>query len=376
MHKSGRAFWENLVVAAIILVLIQTFLEDLAIVVEWPWSIRKSLVVAGFFFDLFFTVEFLIRLYSSVFRGQGAEYFFHRRGWVDFIASIPLLLFSSGPAVMSILLGGSVAYAFGSMLNVLKVVKAIRIARILRLLRVLKIFKQIKYTDSAMAQRHVAKITAITVTLFVGVVFAASVGLSFTQIPTVDRIVTEEHADTSDQLAALLSDETEDRARLLNDYAERNEDLLIVKDAETTIYTRFDNSEYARRFGPPDYGYIERGSFGFFFDVRTMLQVQSRDNLLYFAIIVLFVVILLVYYSPHFALTVTDPINVMRKGLEDPTYNYEVQIPDRYSADDVYRLADAYNENYLPLKDRNRRAGEETSSVLNFDDVKDILTED
>ena len=87
-------------------------------------------------------------------------------------------------------------------------------------------------------------------------------------------------------------------------------------------------------------------------------------------------VLLLVYYSPHFAITVTDPLQVMQKGITDPLYNFEVKIPDRYQNDDIYRLADAYNRIFLPLKDRNQENTEAQSSVLNLDDVKDLLSEE
>ena len=144
MRNRTKSALESIVIAAILLVLAQTFLEDFAVLMGWTWNTRMVLVYAGFFFDLFFTVEFLSRLYTAVYSGRGGRYFFRERGWIDFLASIPLLLLSSGPAVLALLTGGSAMFALGSMLNVLKVVKAVRIARILRLLRVLKIFKQIK----------------------------------------------------------------------------------------------------------------------------------------------------------------------------------------------------------------------------------------
>ena len=52
---------ENIVLAAIFLVLVQTFIEDLAVVAGWSWSVRRVLILTGFGFDFFFTVEFLTR---------------------------------------------------------------------------------------------------------------------------------------------------------------------------------------------------------------------------------------------------------------------------------------------------------------------------
>jgi hypothetical protein len=362
--------------AAILLVLVQTFLEDFAILIGWSWGIRKVLVISGFFFDLFFTVEFLARMYTAVYNGRAVNYFFRERGWIDFAASIPLLLLSSGPAVLALLTGGSAMFAMGSMLNVLKVVKAVRIARILRLLRVLKLFKQIKYTDSPMAQRHVAKITAMTVSLFVVVLFAASLVLSIFDAPSVDELVSERHADSVERIASRIPAESRDAKNWLTGNVE-SEDVLLIKQGETTLYSKFDNRYYREHFGPSDFQYITEGGYDFFFDLRTLLAIQAKDNLIYFGIIVIFVFALLIYYSPHFAITVTDPIQVMRKGIEDDGYNLEVKIPQRYADDDIYRLAEAYNRVFLPMKDRSRGgSGEGVSSLLNLDDIQGILDDE
>ena len=144
MTEKNEGILENIVLAVIFLVLIQTFIEDLAVIAGWAWPVRRILIITGFCFDLFFTIEFLTRLYKAVERGNIREYIVHRRGWIDLLASIPLLLLNSGPSAMAVLIGGGAISGAAGILNVLKVVKAVRIARILRLLRVLKIFKQIK----------------------------------------------------------------------------------------------------------------------------------------------------------------------------------------------------------------------------------------
>lgn len=375
MSNRTRSFLESIVVAAILLVLVQTFLEDFAVLIGWSWNVRKVLVITGFFFDLFFTIEFLARLYSAVYNGRAASYFFRERGWIDFAASIPLLLLSSGPAVLALLTGGSAMFAVGSMLNILKVVKAVRIARILRLLRVLKLFKQIKYTDSPMAQRHVAKITAMTVTTFVVVLFGASLVLSILDVPSADEIISDKHAETAERIVNGIPEEPRDAKNWLSEQIDLD-GVLLVKRAGTTLYSKFDNRFYKENFGPSDFQYIAQSGYDMFFDLRTLVAIQAKDNLVYFGIIVFFVVFLLVYYSPHFALTITDPIQVMRKGIEDDSYNLEVKIQKRYENDDIYRLADAYNRKFLPMKDRSRGSGETGSTLLNIDDIQGILDEE
>ena len=67
MRKQKRgAFVENIVIVVIFLVLVQTFVEDLAILLGWSWHVRKILIFAGLGFDIFFTVEFLTRLFFAI----------------------------------------------------------------------------------------------------------------------------------------------------------------------------------------------------------------------------------------------------------------------------------------------------------------------
>jgi len=62
--------------------------------------------------------------------------------------------------------------------------------------------------------------------------------------------------------------------------------------------------------------------------------------------------------------------------LDDSSYNFEVKIPQKYEDDDIYRLAQSYNTAYLPLKDRNHDTADSQSSLIDFDDVKDLLDEE
>ena len=372
MNQRVRSFFDNLVIVAIVLVLVQTFLEDLSVVAGWPWSTRRLLIYLGFAFDVFFTVEFLIRLYYAFVKRELAEYILHRRGWIDFLASVPLLLFNSGPAVYGILAGGVGISGIGGIMNVLKVVKAIRIARVLRLLRVLKIFTRIKHTDSRMAQRHVATVTTIAVTGFVGVMLVFSLFAGVTEVSGLDVWYQRQNLRRFDYIDSQNLAAPENSQELA-DFASANSSVLLVKQNGQTRFTQFDNEFYARYFGPSDYFYAGSGALGVFYDLRPVNQHQSRNNLMYFVVIVAVVLAYMLVYSPHFALTVTDPIHIMRRGLEEGGYNLEVKIPSRFKNDEVYRLSRAYNEVFLPMKDRAGEDQESTVLDLDMDDIKDIL---
>ncbi len=369
-----RAALENFVIVAIILVLVQTFVEDFAVLAGWSWSVRRALLFTGFAFDIFFTIEFLTRLYFSFVNRRTGTYFWYERGWIDLLASIPLLLLSSGPAVLAYWSGTATIVGFGAILNVLKVVKAIRIARILRLLRVLKIFARIRHTESAMAQRHVAKISTVAVTVVVVTILAMTVLFGVLDTPSLETVYQEQTVRVLRTIDDIQPEGDSGKAAL-SELADLEPALLLVQRDGHTLYSRYENDLYDSDFGPTDYGYGESGGLRVFFDLTPLNQEQSRSNLLYFVIIGLLVLAFMLYYSPHFALTVSDPLHIMRRGMSEKGYNLEIKIPPLYEEDEVYRLGQLFNEVYLPLKDRTSAADEPEVLDLKFDDIKDILNE-
>lgn len=369
------SFLESVVIAAILLVLVQTFLEDYAVLSGWNVDIRNKLLLAGFFFDLFFTIEFLIRFYYALMGRRVGRYLTLERGWIDFLASIPLLMFNSGPFALTLLTGSGIALGLGGILNLLKVIKAIRIARILRFLRIIKIFRRIKNVSSPMAQRHVASITAISVTVMVLCLLFFTFFSSTLKINGLDIAFSKQEAATADYLAE-NTDNPADFVLALETLKQTRANILIVKYRGQTLFSRFSNDYYSQYFAPGDYSYLSRDGLELFFDQRAYVSQLSRESILFFVIVVLVVLAYLLIYSPHFALTVTDPIHVMRSGLEETDYNLEVKVPARYQGDDVFELARLYNEKYLPLKDRTQNQDGESVIQLDLGDVSRILPEE
>ena len=369
------SFLESLVVAAILLVLVQTFLEDFALLSGWNVEIRNKILLAGFFFDLFFTIEFLTRLYYAIMEGRVGRYLSVERGWIDFLASVPLLMFNSGPFALTLLTGQGIAVGLGGILNLLKVIKAIRIARILRFLRIVKIFRRIKNVSSPMAQRHVASITAISVTIVVLSLLFFTMFSPNLQLNGLDTAFSAQQQAVADHLDE-NKDDPADFVFALETFRETYSHLLIVKYRGQTLFSRYSDSHYGEFFAPGDYTYLRKGDLELFFDQRPFVRQLSRESILFFVIVVLVVLAYLLIYSPHFALTVSDPIHVMRRGLEEPNYNLEVKIPQLYERDDVFQLATLYNEKYLPLKDRTQSKEGQSLIELDMADVSRIFPEE
>jgi hypothetical protein len=370
MRKIGDAL-EAVVVVAILLVLVHTFLDDFAVLAGWNVGARSILIWTGLAFDVFFTVEFLVRMYLALSSRQGVEYFFRQRGWVDFLASIPLLLLNSLPHALALLAGAGILSGLGSFLNVLKVIKAIRIARILRLLRVVKLFRGIRYARSPMAQGHVSTVTTIAVSILVLWTLGASVLEVTGVIPGLERPFLHAQAQQASQVAqggngpGLAS-----RAAAIS--AMDSTILAVRVQGGAVVYSRYSNAVYSEQFLPGDYGYYLSQGVEVFTDERPLSVSSSREALVSLVAVVLIVLAFLFIYAPRFAMQISDPIHVMRRGMAESDYNLEVLIPPGKDRDDVFELAALYNSVYLPLKDRAGSGGTTAPAALKIEDLQDL----
>ena len=340
MARRSATLLESLVLAAILLALVQTFLEDYAVLAAWPLLLRWSLQLAGFCFDLLFTIEFLIRLYLAATERRVGRYLGAERGWLDFLASVPLLIFSSGPWAASLLLGPAALPAFST------AALAARTARLLRLLRAARVFGRLPDPASPMGRRHVTVAATIAVSVLVlGAVLFTSLGRPLGLRAT---------AAAAEQSQLMGARYLKAHPRALEQVTQIDGSLLLLKQEGRTRFSRHDDTYYAARFAPGEYGYLQEGGQELFYDLRPEAQREAGQNLAYLGLALLLVLAFLLRYAPHFAVTVTDPLQAMRRGLEEPGYNRPVEVPERYREDEVFRLARSYNEHYLPLKARSQ----------------------
>jgi hypothetical protein len=363
---------ETVVVVAIILVLAHTFVDDYSILAGWTVRARTWIILAGLGFDLFFTIEFLTRLYLALVARQGTRYFFRERGWIDFLASIPLLLLNSLPHVLALLAGAGLLSGLGSFLNVLKVIKAVRIARILRLLRVVKLFRGIRYARSPMAQAHVSTIATIAVSILVLWTLGASVLEGVGIIPGIEGPFSDGQTRRAAAIAEAGPIPPALAARAAS-IAALDATILVARPrGGATAWSRYPASYYADHFLPGDYGYLQANGVEVFYDERPLSMTSARESMIFFIAVLVTVLAFLFIYAPRFALQISDPIHVMRRGMSESDYNLEVLVPPERAQDDVFELAALYNSVYLPLKDRLGTDGQGASPALKIDDLKDL----
>lgn len=222
-----------------------------------------------------------------------------------------------------------------------------------------------------MAQRHLTRIITTVISSLVLSLTAVSFLLAFFSTGDADHDFVEKHKSLI-STAVDLQDKN-----LLTWYGktlfESQDSVLIVRTPDGTIYSRYNNRHYRQWYGPSDYGYVRQGNMEMFYNLKPIYVGAATHNLLIFLSILLMLGVLMLFYSPHFAITVTDPVNIMIKGFRDSSYNLEVLIPKDLSEDDIFQLAKLYNEEYLPLKARNNTRENGRNLSLKLEDIDDLL---
>lgn len=402
MREKKTGFWETFILFAIVLVIVQTLLEDIAVTAGWTVRVRHFLAFSGLFFDVVFTIEYLVRQTMAAVRRQGLRYFFRERGWIDLLSSVPLLLLNSLPQTLAIVLGSDAAAALPGFANLLKVIKAVRITRILRFVRLIKLFGKIHNTDSVMAQRHVGRLAGLIVMGLIAVLMAGSfLGLQGEDdAPEADRrrilgitarqvwrdaleraggerrqvrlTLAETEAAVRSLFAAGQVTHVPDRQYLAELLAGAGWCLAVEDWKGTRLFQRIPYEDFRAHFGREDYFTFSELGLTFTVSIFDRHRREALANLLSLALILTVVICLILFYAKHFAQTVSDVVHVMRRGMSEPGYNLQVRINPLFQEDEIYRLAALYNEEWLPLKDRHRPrdAGKtgQTAAGLTLDD--------
>jgi len=363
MNKRIKSFLENFILLCIILVLIQTFLSEYAIFMNWQGVRLKFILIAGLIFDFIFTIEFFTRYISA--KGKRKKYLFYERGWIDFLSSLPLLLLNSAPSVYLLYAGSNESLVLSiSVLNILKVIKALRVTRILRLIRVMKIFGKIHNTGSVMAQHHISQISTITT---MGVIVVAMI-MSVFNINPYGSLV-KERAETYENILKLTEMQDEITREMI---FEKDKYLVELYDGPILLYSNPENytnyminQEINDNFIDISYNSIIGTVY-----IGDIVNKSALLNLVFFGIIILQILFILIFYSSHFVQKITDPIFIMNKGFKKKDYNLQVKIPDWYKDHEIYETAKFYNDKYLPAKAVKLNERKSSISLDDLDNFK------
>jgi hypothetical protein len=345
-----------LLAAAITLAVAQALLEDVSVLAAWPAAPRQAVRLAGFFLDLYFTSEFLARLGLALSERRAESYLGPERGWLDFLASAPLLVLASGPWAVDLL--------FGTALCTTGLLAAARVARALRLLRPARLGFGLLERAPGMAAGHASLLALLgSAVLALGLTAAVLTG---SLRPGLQRELDRRQELTAAGLAQASSPAT--AATALQSLVRADPSLLVAREGQATLYSRQADDLYAREFALGDYRYLRAGDLELFFDIRPAVSEAAAQDLLFQLLVLLLLAGLFGFYAPHFTRVVTDPLEVMRRGLAEDGFNLQVRVPEDRREEEVFRLAREYNERWLPLKDRDRRG--EPPSLLTPEDAR------
>ena len=294
----------------------QAVLEDVSVLAAWPAATRQAVRLAAFFLDLFFTSEFLARLGLALGEGRAGHYLGRERGWLDFLAGAPLLLLVSGPWAAGLLLGPV------PLLHTAGILAAARAARALRLLRPSRLAAGLRDSIPGMAIRHASLLALVgSAALALGL---AALALTGPWRPGLER----ELARRQDLTAAALRQEAHREAQVTA-LVRTDPSLLVLREGGSTLYSRHPDAVYEREFAFGDYRYLRDGELELFFDARAEAAEAAAQDLLFQLLVLLLLALLFYFYAPHFARTVTDPLEVMRRGLAEDGFNLAVRVPER-----------------------------------------------
>ena len=350
----------RLLFVLVLLVPLQLLLQEGAILFSQPWSIRFMLLLLGGTLDLVFVVDFVVRLYLSMIRRRGIEYLGQGRGWADFLSSVPVFMFLSGPVLFGIFAGGSVPFGSGEFVHPLLTARLLQALYLLRLLRIWKLFPPVTVRTSDMRMRHIGRLVG----LFLCATLVAAFALTLSNLPqhriqphAASLTAPSEIASSIAHVARAASGSDEDRSAfvrtsaVVRQVAEANATLLVLRHSGRTSYTKMSNEEYRANFGPGDYLYGVSGEYAVFVDVRGFHANSAGTRVQVVLVVILGVFLIGGIYSKHFASTVRDPLRTVHRGLADPSYTLPVHIPRNFVQDEVFRVAERYNTDILKDKD-------------------------
>ncbi len=360
-------FWENFIIVAIILVIIQTFMHEYAIYAHWGIFARHVILIFGFCFDLIFSIEFLIRSVITSKKGSLKDYWFYERGWVDFLSSLPLLLLDSGPTMYLLAMGGlHDGSSATDVVNVLKVVKAVRVTRILRLVRIIKIFGKIQNTESKMTQHHTTTIATTAVFTIVCALLAFSfIDGSGKKEVALRACIYKNYLITIEN----YDKDRDDQKELAMGFFSGDPFVIKLTYDEKSIIANITEKDFHEKYSMDDCITVESNGLRLFLSIVDIHRRVALNHMESFFIIVMVVLSFMILYTRHFAQNVSDIIHILNKGLRKKNYNLQVKVKKQYADEEIFRLVDFYNNAYLPAKLRHIQEEEkEKGSSIAMDD--------
>lgn len=368
LQKTQKNYWEILVFFMIFFAFSQTILEELSIILIFPGRIRQSILIFGFFFDLFFVIEFLIRLITAIKSKKFIKYLLFDRGFLDLLASLPVLLLYSAPLffkIMNIKIF-KINYIHYELYNLtlLKGCRLIIVSGILRLLRIVNIFGNSIYKNSIIAKENIIK----GLTIFISIV-VLSVTLSNFFFPIISYDIekvknnyqkhlkqTFQFIQMSDELDLNYENINKFTKKYIKEQFESYKDFILLEiktmqdedwGNSIIVYSKYSEKEFREKFIDNDLHTVE------FLNIRivlTNLQYQiskAKLNLIISLIIIFFILFYQIIYGKYFTKNISDKIILMLKGFKNKKQCKKIIYNKNLENSELKQLIEQYNIKWL-----------------------------
>jgi len=366
-----RKIFQSIIPAVIILSLLHNFINEYAVFAMWSIASITALLCAGVVFDLIFAVEFIVKSIKAAGRKEFLIYIKHKKGWIDILSSFPVLILYSVP-LFCLLLKNSAEIGTLSPLpfEIMSVVITIRMPLILRSIRVVKLFGIKALHNSEMTRHHSSAAGTVAVITAAVVIMLWSGITGFSDPEGIKK-------RSSDYSRLLV--ELESAATLNNlDFRDLCENILISDHRLIRInynngkrYEKLSESEFSKYYNSGDYIKVSGELCSLTISVKDLKKENARLNMMFFLVLLGPGVAFMLLYSRHFSITVSDVAGALNSGFRKRDYNLMIKIRNEYKEEELYRLAQFYNDVYLPAKLRKRDFEKEGSGTpITMDAVK------
>jgi len=323
-----REFLEALLGVLIVLAVLMVFVEEGALAAGASWPLRRALALVSALLDGIFTVELAIFFARAFSEGRLRTWFFKEYGWLEAVATLPLIILVSGPFVFSLSTGIFPAAPLSGNLGGARLLRSLRVLRSLRLLRLVR-FATPGVTGSKSAAANISRAAFLALTAAVVAPLIFDTAAVFGLAPDSRAAFTERRRTT---LAALESRRGVDGAEAA---ALVDPDLLLVRDGGTVVYTRHSAAGFKSLYDPDTIGLLEgESSLEAYYDLSAenrALAVSSLSSACTALAVLLFV---LIGYGRFFAAGVVRPISTSiavirgdRRGILFPPPGRESEEP-------------------------------------------------
>jgi len=335
----GR-FFESLIFIIISFAILHTFFEDFSIFMSYPAKIRKHLIIGSFCFDFIFTIEFFTRLFVSTKRGNPGMYFSREGGFIDLLCSIPLLIFSSGPLVVSTYFGmqGGILTFLGA-ITFLKAFKIVRVVRAFRFFRALKILGKIR-PRYYLTPRYISRAVLIAT----AVVIASLMGFNFLD---QGKVVSSRSMELHKLLENYIKQEENPDFNTLLSHTDL---VLFISSAHRVVYESIDEKSFHYNYLNNDYISKQAGAYQIYYSVKDAQRTGSFINMLSFSMIIGILLFFNTIYRKSINRHISEPLRVMIRGFSSAKYLTPVRINKRNKDIETYKLGEQYNRKWLPVK--------------------------